>query len=714
MAGIITKLREKVGLVIVVIGFSMVAFILTDLFKSGSFLFYSDVIGEARGEKLKYNDFRQMVERQIAIQEQQQQRPLSAEEREQVVNQVWNQWINDVLFKYEATDAGISVSEDELVDMFLGERPHQEVVRLFTGGGKVQYDRNQVRQILQQANQNPEIKFQLKLLEEYLLKQRTQEKLFGLIQKSVYVPKPLAEKLYYEQSEARDIEFLAINYASVPNDVVTVTEGDYSKFYRENKERFKQTEIEAGIHYIRFDKKPSKEDSLKIRRELEKYRKEWIENAQNDPNFNDSLFAVGKSDVSPAYMKVVEEQLNDKLKTLIDSLGEGNVSEVFLDEGAYRLVKFVGKKKEEIPPVHIKHILLAPQGNSPQDSINTVKLADSLAKIATTENFANLVGQYSQDRESAMRSGDLGWYYPGMLGKDFDEAMKNAKKGEIIGPIKSPYGYHIVEIVDVKDAWLHIAIIAREIHPSSETIRSRQRKAMEFIALLQESNKDLKTLAGEKGYNVRIADKITPTMRQVPGFKDAKELTRWALLNEEGAKTQELIDLEEAFVVAQIYKKVEEGYKPLKYVKQDIETEVLNLKKAEYIVANLNTIQANSIQDYKQKYTSGGYKGSVYSSVSQGITFNSAMVKGVGNDPILMGAIFGLPENTLSKPIAAKTGVYIVKVTKINKPQAPKPEGIQAVQMSTMQIKQQVMQGKAYNGMREYAEIKDFRFRFGY
>ncbi len=714
MAGIITKLREKVGLVIVVIGFSMVVFILTDLFQSGSFLFYSDVIGEARGEELKYNDFRQMVERQVAIQEQQQQRPLTPEEREQVVNQVWNQWINDVLFKYEATDIGISVSEDELVDMFLGARPHQEVVRLFTGGGKVQYDRNQVRQILQQANQNPEIKFQLKLLEEYLLKQRQQEKLFGLIQKSVYVPKPLAEKLYYDQSEARDIEFLAINYASVPNDVVKVTESDYSKFYRENKERFRQTEPEAGINYVRFEKKPSREDSLKIRQELEKYRKEWLEGAQNDPNFNDSLFAVGKSDVSPAYLKVVEEQLDDKLKTLIDSLGAGKISDVFFDEGAYRLVKFIGKKKESVPPVHIKHILIAPTGNTSQDSVNAVRLADSLGKIATTENFADLVGKFSQDRESAVRSGDLGWYFPGMLGEEFDEAMKKARKGEILGPIKSPYGYHIVEIVDVKDAWLHIAVIAREIHPSSETIRSQQRKAMEFIALLLEGKKDLKTLAGEKGYNVRIADKITPTQRQVPGFKDPKELTRWALLNEEGKITEELIDLEEAFVVAEIYKKVDDEYTPLKYVKKDIETEVLNLKKAEYILNNLQSIQGKSIQDYKSQYVSKGYKGSVYSSVSQGVTFNSATVRGVGNDPVLMGAIFGLKENVLSRPIAAKTGVYIVKVTKVNTPEKPKPEGIQAVQMSTMQIKQQVMQGKAYNGMREYAEIKDNRYRFGY
>ena len=712
--GIITKLREKVGIVIIVIGFSMVAFILTDLFQSGSFLFYSDVIGEARGEELKYNDFRIMVEKQIAIQEQQLQRPLTEEERDQVIETVWNQWINDVIFKHEANDAGIDVSPEELVDMFLGENPHPEVVRLFTGGGKVQYNKEQVRQILQQANQNPEVQFQLKLLEEYLVKQRTQEKFFTTIRAGVYVPDPLAEKLYYDQSTIRDIEFLAINYASVPDTIVEVSESDFEDFYNENKERFRQRELAVGINYVRFDKIPSKEDSTNILNKLLEYKKEWETQAEEE-NFSDSAFATLKSEYTPAYIKTVEEELDPQLKLLIDSLKPGEITEPFIDGNYYKIVKYVGKTTKGGKPLHLRHIFIAPRGQTPEDSMQAVRLADSVASITTKDNFAEMVNMFSMDNESAGKSGDLGWYYPGTFGGEFDSVITTLKKGEVFGPIKSRYGYHIVEVVDEKDSWTEIAIIGLEIVPSSKTLQAKRRAAMQLLAdLHQNTDKDLKTLAADKGYVLRTADNITPSNRIVPGFSKPKELTRWALLSEENDIPDEIIDEEEAYIVAQVFKRIEPGYTPLRFVKDQIKTEVYNKKKAEYIVGKLNSISGQSLENYRDAYVNKKYAGSVYISKSTGLSFSSATVKGVGNDPILLGSIFALEPNKLSKPIAAKTGVYVVKVTKINKPQKPTQESLNSIKMSTAAVKNQIIQGKAYNGAKEYANIVDNRYRFGY
>ncbi len=712
--GIITKLREKVGIVIIVIGFSMVAFILTDLFKSGSFLFHSDTVGEARGEELKYNDFRRMVENQIAIQEQQLQRPLTEEERDQVIETVWNQWINDVIFKYEANDVGIDVSPEELVDMFLGDNPHPEVVRLFTGGGKVPYNKEQVKQILQQANQNPEVQFQLKLLEEYLVKQRTQEKFFTTIKGGVYVPDALAEKLYYDQSETRDIEFLAINYASVPDTLVEVSESDYKRFYNENKERFRQRELEVGINYVRFDKVPSREDSANILNKLIEYRKEWEEKSKEE-NFSDSLFATLKSEYTPAYIKTVEEDLDPQLKLIIDSLSPGEITEPFIDGNYYKIIKYVGKTTKGGKPRHIRHIFIAPRGQSPEDSIQAVRLADSVAKMTTKDNFAEMVNKFSMDNESAGKSGDLGWYYPGSFGGDFDSVITTLNKGEVFGPIKSRYGYHIVEVVDEKPAWIEIAIIGLEIVPSSKTLQAKRREAMQLLAdLHQNEDKDLKTLASDKGYVLRVADNITPSHRVVPGFSKPKELTRWALLSDENDIPDEIIDEEEAYVVAQVFKRVEPGYTPLRFVKDKIKNEVYNEKKAEYIVSKLNSVSGQSLESYRDAYVNKKYAGSVYISRSAGVSFSSAMVKGVGNDPILLGSIFALEPNKLSKPIAAKTGVYIVKVVNVNKPQKPTQDVLTSIKMSTEGIKKQVIQGKAYNGAKEYANIVDNRYRFGY
>ena len=47
---------------------------------------------------------------------------------------------------------------------------------------------------------------------------------------------------------------------------------------------------------------------------------------------------------------------------------------------------------------------------------------------------------------SSKNKGALGWFGKGMMVKEFEEACFNSKKGEILGPIKTQFGYHIIKI----------------------------------------------------------------------------------------------------------------------------------------------------------------------------------------------------------------------------------------------------------------------------
>ncbi|HHQ2899431.1 TPA: peptidylprolyl isomerase PrsA [Bacillus cereus] len=69
-------------------------------------------------------------------------------------------------------------------------------------------------------------------------------------------------------------------------------------------------------------------------------------------------------------------------------------------------------------------------------------------ELAQGKSFEELAKQYSEDPGSKEKNGDLGFFGPGKMVKEFDEAAHKLKKGEISEPVKTQYGYHIIKITD--------------------------------------------------------------------------------------------------------------------------------------------------------------------------------------------------------------------------------------------------------------------------
>jgi len=61
--------------------------------------------------------------------------------------------------------------------------------------------------------------------------------------------------------------------------------------------------------------------------------------------------------------------------------------------------------------------------------------------------FADMARQYSADG-TASSGGDLGWVYPGDTVPEFERAMDALAPGKIAGPVQTPFGYHLIEVVE--------------------------------------------------------------------------------------------------------------------------------------------------------------------------------------------------------------------------------------------------------------------------
>jgi parvulin-like peptidyl-prolyl isomerase len=78
------------------------------------------------------------------------------------------------------------------------------------------------------------------------------------------------------------------------------------------------------------------------------------------------------------------------------------------------------------------------------------KAQDLAVKAAAGEDFYNLA-YYNSDDRSKYVGGDLGYFHEGQTVPEFEEALVKMKPGEIAGPIKTMFGYHIVKLMELNE-----------------------------------------------------------------------------------------------------------------------------------------------------------------------------------------------------------------------------------------------------------------------
>lgn len=102
---------------------------------------------------------------------------------------------------------------------------------------------------------------------------------------------------------------------------------------------------------------------------------------------------------------------------------------------------------------HARHILITLPKGAPEaeEKAARSKAAEVLAQVKRAPgDFSRLAKTYSQDPGSAEKGGDLGWFGRGMMVKPFEEAVFSLKAGGISDLVRSDFGFHIIQLVDVR------------------------------------------------------------------------------------------------------------------------------------------------------------------------------------------------------------------------------------------------------------------------
>jgi peptidyl-prolyl cis-trans isomerase D len=695
------KLRKRSGLLLsVVIGMALLAFVLGDLLKSGSSIFRRSKmqVAEIAGDPVPIQEYQQRLDKLTKFYENQMGRTsLDDQTMARIRENTWQDILQEYVLDDLYEELGIAVSEDELFEMIKGNNPHPMVRQLFTNPQTGEFNRNALMGFLRNLDKGltAEQKQYWLYIENQIVKQTKRTKFFSLVNKGFYVTSYEAKQHIIEKQKRANGEFVIKKYSDLPDTAVTYSQGDLSAYYKKHKEEYKREQPARAIEYVLFELTPSALDDSTTKARVVDIKKDFKKTEDN------KRFVSVNSDKEFDNDYKKPETYSDTLENFLKNASIGDVFGPYKEDGAYKLGKLTGVK--DLPDSVRARQIVIPVNR--QNAEQSKALADSLKEelVAGNADFEDLATKHSADRQTVAKGGDMGWFADDKYPDFISDSCFFGEIGEIF-LVRSGMGYHIIELMDKgpKYTKYQVAMIVQEVVPSKETEQEKYTKAARFAGentTLQQMRKAAK----EMGITVREANNLIPMQRIIPGVQNARPVVKWAYQAEVGQVRDEVFEIDNYYLIAGLKDIKPKGYIPLEEVEDQVKMQVLNNKKADKIINEINNISYEDIVGLASEL-------GVPVKPANNITFSSYSLPGVGMEPKAISALVTLPPNKLSPPIEGKNGVLVVHVKSVQDIQPGQDYGLQK---STLMNKLSKSAGyRAYKALEEKADVEDYRANF--
>ncbi len=703
---ILEKLRVKAGLLLaIVIGLSLLAFVLGDFLNSGGSLFTRSKyeIAEVSGKSIAYTEYDTQVKELEDIQKiQSGDNGVDEQTMDQIRSMTWENMIQNMLLDKQYDKLGLEVSDDELKDMIMGENPHPAIAQFFTDPQTGVFNRQGfaafIQRIGNEGTESNEKKVYL-YFEKEIYRQRKYQKYLNLIRKGLSATSLEVARQETEMNRNVDGEYIVRNFNAVSDSAISVSESDIKKYYKEHRNLYKQDES-RDIRYVYFNVTPSQADYATA--------KQYVDGLREDFEKADDIkqFVNLESDVPFDEKNYANGDLPDTLNNFMFKGEKGATFGPYFEGNAYKMARLASINY--LPDsVKARHILLRANQNT---AMEVFKQADSLKNVILKGgDFASLAMMYSSDA-TAKAGGDLGWFREGAMVKPFSDSCFNGRKGDV-KVVATQYGIHIIQILDQSPLIKHVqvGILVKNVIPGEATDHDFYVKANEFAGKNNTWEKFNKAVQDEKLMSqTQVALKVAPMEKKINDMSSARQLVTWAYKAEEHDVTPSVLKIGNRYIVATVDKVREKGFAPIADVKADLENQVRKEKKAEKIMADMNAKlkDAKSIDDLAKSL------GVQTQAVTQ-VHFTSPSLGNSGEEPNVIAAMSTLQKGKISTPIVGENGVYVVAVNDVTEPSATD-------QKSTWNIVQNNLTRSygartnyyAYEAMKELARIKDNRREF--
>ena len=612
---VLETIRVKLGILITaLIAIALLSFIIdpSTLQSVSSSMSSKYDVGEINGKSISYTDFQADVDKFTTINEiltgssvQNEQQQIS------IRNTAWQALIDQYLFVKNAKAAGLSVGEDEMVDIISGEIASPVISQnpAFCDENGV-FSKEALLQFISYIESDQTGRFQIywDYLQEAAMTQQYYAKYMSLFSQSNFANALMLSEQVAENNNTFNVEFVMVPFSFAVDSTIVVSDSEIKKYYEAHKKFYKQ-QASRDIEYVVFEVIPTAEDVAAANQSLIAVYDEF---AATD-NMKSFLLANSDRQIDNTWYKAGE--LNRVAKAINDFAFSKNasVSEVITSGNSFYAVRVM---EEAMVPdsVYVKYV--------PAQSENV----DSLFTVAEPQWITQVPG--FEDVMTAKVNSTV--TVNGLVFKVLDRTAPVAKK--------------------------RVAILEKTAVASKETVNNCYAKANTFATKSAGKYENFQKAITEEGVYAHPVNKMLESSNRLGSIEGTKEVTRWAFEAKQGEVSNIMTINNNYFVVAAVTGVHKEGYTDIKEVASSIRNILYNEKAGEKKAAEVaekiaGLTDMNAIAEALQTTVS----------TKDGLAFSSLTSQGL--DPMFIGAASVAEEGKICGPLAANIGVYVYKVT---------------------------------------------------
>jgi peptidyl-prolyl cis-trans isomerase D len=695
---VLSKIRQRSFILIVIIALALFSFVLADVIKSGGFGTNSNNVGTVDGTDIDGQAFM----RKVAQLEKQNQNTTST----QAINSVWEQEVRGVVIGNEIEKLGLGIGNEQLINVIKTNPYFAQNPQFLNEAGM--FDEAKFREfvlsIKNAPNQDRWVEWQN--FEKEAEKAAVEQMYYNMVKGGVYTTKAEGEFKNLLENKKVTFQYVTVPYNTVNDDEVKVSDDEIIAYMKNNAKKYK-SENTTSIDYVLLENKPSKEDEAEMAKKINRLMfgqvvyNETTKTNDTLPSFreikNVGEFVNENSDIKFDSTYLAKKDLPLEFQEQLFNLSKGEVFGPYVFNGHQCISRMLDRKPNS--SAKASHILIGFAGAERSTATRTKEEAkvlanDLLAKAkANPSSFVTLANENSEDPGSKSNGGEYDNITPGQMVPTFNDFVFDSPVGAI-GVVETAFGFHVIKVSAKYDAVL-LGTVAQSIQPSEATIDAIYTKASKIEA--DANGKDFAEVAKAAAVEVIPATNIKSSDESIGSLGNEREIVRWTHNEDTNIGDVKRFETPQGFVIAKLKSRNESGLLSLDIARQSVGGILKNEKKAEILKKKMT---GSTLVDVAK--TSGG---SVIT--ASNIALGTPNIPNIGNEPKVVGKAFNLELNKTSGVIEGNSGIFMVQKTAVV--EAPKTNSYASYISQEKMQQQNAAQSRAYQALKEKATIEDNR-----
>ncbi|MEE9450318.1 MAG: SurA N-terminal domain-containing protein, partial [Ignavibacteriaceae bacterium] len=324
-------------------------------------------VGSINGVDISYREYQFVLDQQREAQKQQTGEDIADDQWDQFREQVWETLVTQKLLEQEIERLGVTVSDEEIKDIILGDNPPEFLKQNFIDSTGI-FNRQLYENALFDP-QNIEILIQV---EEQVRQQRLTEKLQSLLLASVIVSEDEVLRKFKEQNIFANADYALFPISMFSDSSMVVTEEDMKNYYEKNLDRYKIS-AQRKFRFVLFINQPSAADTNLVIRNLENVREIVTTDTSDFKTFVD-IYSTQPYSLDTVGISTFSTEATDQIK----SANNGDIIGPVPSPNGFALYRLIGVIPSSDKMVRASHILINSKENDQANLDEANRIYDEL------------------------------------------------------------------------------------------------------------------------------------------------------------------------------------------------------------------------------------------------------------------------------------------------------------------------------------------------